>query len=127
MLVIIISDKKCEEKMACGKLEIDILNTIWNLTAECEDLDISIQDVVDELSSNGIERAYTTIKTVMDRLTLKSILVRYKVGKKFFYRAAMNRREMAVEAINTVAEQFFNKDMPSMIRFIEKECSELLV
>lgn len=113
--------------MACGKLEIDILNTIWKLTAECEERDISIQDVVDELASNGVERAYTTIKTVMDRLTLKSILVRYKVGKKFFYRAAMNRREMAFEAISTVAEQFFDKDLTSMIRFIEKECGELLV
>lgn len=113
--------------MACGKLEIDILNTIWNLTAECEERDISIQDVVDELASNGIERAYTTIKTVMDRLTIKSILVRYKVGKKFFYRAAMNRREMALEAIQTVAEQFFDKDFTHMMRFIEKECSELLV
>ena len=24
--------------MACGKLEIDILNTIWTLTAECESI-----------------------------------------------------------------------------------------
>lgn len=113
--------------MACGKLEIDILNTIWTMTAECEDRDISIQDVVDYLSANGIERAYTTIKTVMDRLTIKSILVRYKVGKKFFYRAAMNKREMALEAINTVAEQFFDKNYVDMMRFVEKECSELLV
>lgn len=113
--------------MACGKLEIDILNTIWTLTAECEERDISIQDVVDYLSANGVDRAYTTIKTVMDRLTLKSILVRYKVGKKFFYRATMNKREMAIEAINTVAEQFFDKDYAHMLRFIEKECSELLV
>ena len=67
--------------MVCGKLEIDILNSIWRMTDEYEDRDISIQDVVDDLSENGIERAYTTIKTVMDRLTVKSILVRYKVGK----------------------------------------------
>ena len=72
--------------MVCGSLEIEILNTFWNLTATDEDVDISIQDVVDELSSNGVERAYTTIKTVMDRLVSKSILVRYKVGKKFFYK-----------------------------------------
>ena len=113
--------------MACGKLEIDILNTIWALTAECEERDISIQDVVDSLSDRGIERAYTTIKTVMDRLTLKSILVRYKVSKKFFYRAALNKHEMALEAINTVAEQFFDKNYAEMIRFIEKEHSGLLV
>lgn len=67
--------------MVCGSLEIEILNTFWNLTAIDEDVDISIQDVVDELSKNGTERAYTTIKTVMDRLVTKSILVRYKVGK----------------------------------------------
>ena len=113
--------------MACGKLEIDILNTIWALTSEAEERDISIQDVVDELSANGIERAYTTIKTVMDRLTLKSILVRYKVGKKFFYRAAMNKREMALEALNTVSEQFFDCDYTKMLHFIENECRELCV
>ena len=72
--------------MVCGKLEIDILNSFWSLTKDNEDRDVSIQDIVDDLSANGIERAYTTIKTVMDRLTVKAILVRYKVGKKFFRR-----------------------------------------
>lgn len=107
--------------MACGKLEIDILNSIWRMTDEYEDRDISIQDVVDDLSENGIERAYTTIKTVMDRLTVKSILVRYKVGKKFFYKSTMNKREMALESVKEVVSQFFDDDCVSMIRFIEKE------
>lgn len=107
--------------MACGKLEIDILNSIWNMTEDCEDRDISIQDVVDDLSHNGIERAYTTIKTVMDRLTVKSILVRYKVGKKFYYKAAMNRREMAIDSVKEIATQFFGSSYVDMIHFIEKE------
>ena len=105
----------------CGKLEIDILNSIWRMTSEYEDRDISIQDVVDDLSENGIERAYTTIKTVMDRLTVKSILVRYKVGKKFFYKATMNKREMARDSVKELAEQFFDSDYASLIRFVEKE------
>ena len=107
--------------MVCGKLEIDILNSIWNMTADFEDRDISIQDVVDDLSQNGIDRAYTTIKTVMDRLTVKSILVRYKVGKKFFYKAAMDRTEMASEAIREISAQFFNNSPAEMIHFIERE------
>lgn len=107
--------------MACGKLEIDILNSIWRMADECEDRDISIQDVVDDLTQCGIERAYTTIKTVMDRLTVKSILVRYKVGKKFFYKAAMNKREMAVESVAEIAGQFFNSSYADMIHFIERE------
>lgn len=109
--------------MACGKLEIDILNSVWNLTTdnENESRDISIQDVVDDLSSNGIERAYTTIKTVMDRLTAKSVLVRYKVGKKFFYSAAMNREEMARENIEEICSQFFGSNYVDMIRFVENQ------
>ncbi len=107
--------------MACGKLEIDILNSIWKLTSNSDGKDISIQDVVDDLSSSGVERAYTTIKTVMDRLTAKSILVRYKVGKKFFYSAATDKEELARENIMEVAEQFFGSNYVDMIRFIENK------
>ncbi|CDE44717.1 blaI family transcriptional regulator [Clostridium sp. CAG:768] len=113
--------------MVCGKLEIDILNSFWNLTANDEDRDISIQDIVDELALNGIERAYTTIKTVMDRLTVKSVLVRYKVGKKFYYKATMNRNEMAMDAVKTVAEQFFNGNYVELIKFVEKNTQNVLV
>ena len=113
--------------MACGFLEMEILNTFWNLTSENEDMDISIQNVVDELSSNGIERAYTTIKTVMDRLVSKSILVRYKTGKKFFYKVTMDKREMALEMMKEFTDNFFDGDVSKMVRFVERETVELLV
>lgn len=126
-MIVIRSRKKVEEYMVCGKLEIDILNSFWNLTANDEDRDISIQDIVDELALNGIERAYTTIKTVMDRLTVKSVLVRYKVGKKFYYKATMNRNEMAMDAVKTVAEQFFNGNYVELIKFVEQNTQNVLV
>ena len=113
--------------MACGFLEMEILNTFWALTAENEDRDISIQNVVDELSSNGVERAYTTIKTVMDRLVSKSILVRYKTGKKFFYKVTMDKREMALEMMKEFTDNFFEGDVSKMVRFVERETVELLV
>lgn len=113
--------------MVCGKLEIDILNSFWNLTENNEDRDVSIQDIVDDLSANGIERAYTTIKTVMDRLTVKSILVRYKAGKKFFYKATMTKEEMTEDAVNTLVEQFFSGNYAELIRFAEKKSQDLLV
>ncbi|MGN0031280.1 MAG: BlaI/MecI/CopY family transcriptional regulator [Candidatus Gastranaerophilaceae bacterium] len=113
--------------MACGSLEIEILNTFWNLTSIDEDRDISIQDVVDELSKNGTERAYTTIKTVMDRLVTKCILVRYKVGKKFFYKATMDRREMALNMLEEFTNNFFDGDYVKMMHFVEQETENLLV
>ena len=113
--------------MACGSLEIEILNTFWNMTADNEDLDISIQDIVDNLSKNGTQRAYTTIKIVMDRLVSKSILVRYKVGKKFFYKTTMDRREMALDMLKEFTDNFFNGDYSDMMRFVEREMVEILV
>lgn len=113
--------------MTCGKLEIDILNSIWKITEINEDYDISIQDVVDNLSNNGIERAYTTVKTVMDRLTAKSVLVRYKSGKKFFYKPVLNRSEMAHEAIKDVINSFFDGNYSDMIQFIESKYSNYIV
>jgi len=111
--------------MVCGRLEIDILNTLWTLTESNEDNDVSIQDVVDELNSKGTERAYTTIKTVMDRLAAKSILVRYKSGKKFYYKAAMSKDEMAMDAVKNLSNNFFDGNYADMIRFIEKNTSVL--
>ena len=113
--------------MACGSLEIEILNTFWSLVDKNEDADISIQDVVDELSNNGVDRAYTTIKTVMDRLVGKSILVRYKTGKKFFYKVTMDKSEMALEELNEFAKNFFNGDYVKMYRFVEHSVENLLV
>ena len=86
--------------MIFGLLEIEIMNTIWKLQSENEDRDISISDVVSELQSSSIERAYTTIKTVMDRLVSKDVLVRYKNGKKFFYRSVIDREEASLSAYN---------------------------
>lgn len=113
--------------MVCGSLEIEILNTFWSLTTDNEDRDISIQDIVDELSQNGVARAYTTIKTVMDRLVSKSILVRYKVGKKFFYKVTMDKREMALDMLNEFTDNFFDGNHAQMLRFVEREMTELLV
>ena len=113
--------------MIYGVLEIEIMNAIWNLQDQDEDANISVSHIVEALGNNEVERAYTTIKTVMDRLVSKDILVRYKDGKKFFYRSAVDRDEAAKKAVEDVAGQFFSGSYSAMLRFIEKECEYLLV
>jgi predicted transcriptional regulator len=110
--------------MTCGKLEIEILNTFWSMSGS---EDITIQDVVDTMSQNGVVRAYTTVKTVMDRLVAKTVLVRYKKGKKFFYSTTISKSEMAQESIKEVAGQFFGGDYRQMQTFIETNCLTDLV
>ena len=41
--------------------------------------------------------------------------MRYKQGKKFFYKTVSSRDEMAQQAIKKLAGQYFNNDMDSLI------------
>jgi len=113
--------------MIYGILEMEIMNSIWSLHEKNEDMNISVADIVETLGNNEIERAYTTIKTVMDRLVSKEILVRYKDGKKFFYRSTVDRSEAAKQSIEVVSNQFFNGNPINMLRFIEQGCESLSV
>ncbi len=113
--------------MIGGILEIEIMNCVWFLQKQDEDANISVSDVVNFLDTNNVKRAYTTIKTVMDRLSAKGLLARYKSGKKFFYRSTLDKEEAAKNAVNEVSMQFFNGDCVEMVKFIEKELSAVLV
>lgn len=113
--------------MICGILEIEIMNSVWTLTEQDEDRNISVADVVEYLNDANIERAYTTIKTVMDRLTSKDLLVRYRNGKKFFYKSTFDREEVARDTLKEISKQFFNGSQVEMLRFLEKECEYELV
>jgi predicted transcriptional regulator len=113
--------------MFYGVLEIEIMNVLWHLQEQDEDANISVSDIVSVLNDNNIERAYTTVKTVMDRLVLKDILVRYRINKKFFYKSTIDKHEAARNTINNVSNQFFAGNHIQMLRFIEKECEHLLI
>ena len=106
-----------------GSLENEILDAVWNLEEESEDMNISVSEVQEFLNANAPQRAYTTIKTVMDRLVEKDMLVRYKEGKKFFYKSTSSRNEMATKAIKNLANQYFGNNLTSLMKAIEKECS----
>lgn len=111
-----------------GSLENEIMKTIW-MMEEISDSDVSVNDVQDSINrTSSSERAYTTVKTVMDRLVEKNMLVRYKQGKKFFYKTVSSRDEMAEKAIKKLVNQYFNNDMNSLAQAVagmserQKEC-----
>lgn len=112
--------------MSLGSLEIEILNSVWKLQSIDEDMNISVKDVVDDMMNSGLQRAYTTVKTVMDRLSSKELLVRYRAGKKFFYKTVMDKNEMAITSIKEISNQFFNGNISEMLHFIEEQCVDLV-
>ncbi len=99
-----------------GSLESIILGALWELEAEGMYKN-SVKDVFDYISSSEkTKRAYTTIKTVMDRLYEKEVLIRIKQGKKFFYRTAYSNTDVVSNALKKIALQYCNSDMNKLIQ-----------
>lgn len=109
-----------------GTLENEILNAVWTMEENGIDAkDISVSEVLTEINNNGNVRAYTTVKTVMDRLVEKKLLKRQKSGKKFCYMSVESREKMAASAISKLAGQYFNNDVRSLMRALEKQCTSM--
>jgi len=109
-----------------GNLENEILNAIWRLEESKTDVDISVNEIFNILNCGKNYRAYTTIKTVMDRLVEKQLLTRCKIGKRFCYNSTTSRQEMAQKAIQKLVGQYFHNDLRSLMTAIESECLQLI-
>ena len=91
-----------------GTLEGAILTILWNLEEKGFKPN-SVKSVYENMESD--KRAYTTIKTVMDRLCSKRILIREKKGKKFFYRTAYSNYEIIVNSLNGISQKYCSGDL----------------
>ena len=109
-----------------GALENEIMNAVWTMEEDNHyNGEITVKEVLDFLNKSSlVKRAYTTIKTVMDRLADKEMLIRKKTGKRFCYKAAKSRSNMANSAINKLLKQYFNNDANLLIKTIERQCTK---
>lgn len=78
-----------------GSLERRIMEALWELG------DASVADV---LSKFPDLHAYTTVKTVMERLERKGLLTRVKAGRAYMYRPSLSRSELEAQASRKVIE-----------------------
>lgn len=97
-----------------GDLENIILNALWDLEGQGSEK-IFVGDIQDKIKSSGKKWAYTTVKTVLDRLVDKEIAVREKDGKKYFYRSLLDRDQAGLVALRKVARQYFRNDFNELI------------
>ena len=77
------------------ELELEVMKILWSLD------DATVGDVQDELKPTR-PLAYTTVMTVLDRLTRKRAVTRRKRGRGYVYRPALSRdvaRELALERL----------------------------
>ena len=106
-----------------GSLENTILNAIWYIEENRLSKEITVNEVYEMVQRSDSPRAYTTIKTVMDRLAEKNILTRTKKGKKFSYETTKSRNETAHKAILKLANTYFNNDLGLLHEAVQKVCN----
>jgi len=109
-----------------GGLENIILNAIWFLE-ENNDFDNDVTKIQKEINSKDNKWAYTTVKTILDRLVEKGIVFRYKQSRKFYYRAQQSRITAGEAAIQKLIKQYFNDNIIEFKDTAEKIYSEALV
>lgn len=99
-----------------GDLENIILNALWDLEVEGHSK-IFVGDIQEKIKAeraDAKEWAYTTVKTVLDRLVDKEIAVREKDGKKYLYRSVLKRDEAGTLALSKLLRQYFRSDVTNL-------------
>lgn len=101
-----------------GDLENIILNALWSMEEDDKEK-IDVRDVQEKIRTETQSWAYTTVKTVLDRLVDKELVLRVKEGKKYLYRTVVDRQNAGEEAIKKLVKQYFRNNYQDMINCAE--------
>lgn len=83
------------------------METLW----EADDGWRTVREVHDRLSAQR-DIAYTTVMTVLDRMTRKELVERERDGRAWRYRATQNRGEMTAEVMRNALGEFAEEANP---------------
>ena len=98
-----------------GDFENILMNAIWDMEdEEFEEIDVSV--VQTRINSENQSWAYTTVKTVLDRLVKKETLQRIKSNKKFLYKSVISRKEAGINAVEKLVKQYFKGEIRELIK-----------
>ncbi|UYM07895.1 BlaI/MecI/CopY family transcriptional regulator [Solicola gregarius] len=79
---------------------------------------LTVRDVHDQLSAER-PLAYTTVMTVLDRLTRKDMVVRTQRGRAYLYAPANSRDELTAELLNEVLDGAGGDRTAALVHFAE--------
>ncbi|MFF4156722.1 BlaI/MecI/CopY family transcriptional regulator [Streptomyces sp. NPDC001678] len=110
-----------------GPLELAILDVMWSsgsLDSSSGGMDVS---TCARRLDGG--QAYTTVKTVMERLVVKELLARRKEGRQYVYWPRSSRREVeqrvAAEQVRQVVDGFGDLAVANFVRTVSGDADQL--
>jgi predicted transcriptional regulator len=98
------------KQLSLGPLEAEILNIIWELGS------VTVKDVHDRiLSDPNRELAYTSVTTVLRRLTEKGWLGCDKKGRAFYWRPLLTKQQAEVIKAHEQLQRFLSVGNPDVV------------
>ncbi len=95
-------------------LELDCLRALWRLGEG------SVKDVRGVITEDR-NLAYTTIMTVLERLTRRGAVERKKSGRAFVYLPVMGRSQARRLAVKELAETYFEGSVDNLRGYLDGE------
>jgi len=89
-------------------LELECMNTLWPLG------EATVREIRDRLAPRRA-RAYTTIMTIMDRLSRKGVVERKKTGRAYVYRAKLAAEDARAQAVTQILDNFFGGSKEALL------------
>jgi predicted transcriptional regulator len=102
-----------------GELEQAVMQALWALDDEQW---ATVRQVHESLADRGL--AYTTVMTVMDRLSKKSLVRQRKEGKAYLYRAAGSRGAMTADLMRSALTEYAQGDRTNALLAFVGESTE---
>lgn len=92
-------------------LELRCLTALWKLG------EANVQTVRDWLAPQR-PLAYTTVMTMLERLTRKGILTRRKAGRSFLYKPSVSEQEIRSLAVRELTDSLFDGRPEALLEFL---------
>jgi len=92
-------------------LEVECLKILWKLGEG------NVRDVREALTGSR-NLAYTTVMTVLDRLSRKGRVARRKVGRSFVYVPVLSREVLRRLAVQDLVDRYFEGSEDSLMDYL---------
>ena len=103
-----------EQRMPPLETEWDVLSALWDKNAA------TAREVAEYLETRR-GWAYSTVKTMLDRMVQKGLVHARRVGNVYEYRAAINRQDATRGAWRKFVDTAFSGSMIPALQFLAKD------
>ena len=94
-----------------AQLELDCMKVLWKQPGS---------SVAEVRSALDRPLAYTTVMTVLDRMTGKGVVTRRKNGRAWHYSAHLDRETARLEAVDRLLSNLFDDDRGELVEYLSR-------